>query len=183
MSHLRFARSTATALRLGAAYSLFFMTAGLSTTCLSDAARPQPTAASLYPGLYQVTNRICENPSGLPDDCPRIQYLELVKGRFHGVAPDQMAFVIWLAPTPTAKSYTYNARRLRGSFPTLNEYLVDETPKGREWLTLNGRIIREYASTSFMGNDGVPSRRMSLTLKPVARTKVLDRRLAYPEPE
>jgi hypothetical protein len=151
---------------------------------ISFLAPPSVNAESLRPGLYRVTSRVCQNQKDLPDDCPRIQYIELVKGIFHGVLPDQIALVIWLASEPAAENYTYNARRLRGRFVKPGEYVIDETSRGKEWITENANVICEYWYVGF-DNDARKTeiKRTHLTLQPVSRDDRINRRLEYPEPE
>lgn len=142
------------------------------------------SAESLQPGLYSVTSRICQNQNDLPDDCPRIQYIELVKGIFHGVPADQLALVIWLASEPSAENYTYNARRLRGRFVKPGEYVIEETSQGKEWITENASVISEYGYVGFDSDArNTEIKRTHLTLQPVSRDDRINRRLEYPEPE
>ena len=107
----------------------------------------EPRAAALPTGLYEVISRSCENPEGGPDDCSRLQFLELVNGTFCGVEPGQTAFILWFASEHVATTYTYEVRPMRGHFDERGEYVVDEYPDAREWLALPGAQIHEYAFT------------------------------------
>jgi hypothetical protein len=46
-------------------------------------------------GLYKVVEAKCELTDGLFNICPEIKFIELVKGRFYDIGPDDMAFVLW----------------------------------------------------------------------------------------
>jgi hypothetical protein len=129
-------------------------------------------------GLYEVADRTCENPLKVTEACSTIQYIELVQGTFHGVAKDQIAFVVWDAPVREAQSYTYDAGPLRGHFVTAREYVINELPDAKEWLVADQGTIQEYWLVRFQTEDRASVLvRMHLTLKAVARTPELDRRL------
>ena len=46
-------------------------------------------------GLYQVVEAKCEATKGLFNICPEIRFIELVKGKFYDIGPDDLAFVLW----------------------------------------------------------------------------------------
>jgi hypothetical protein len=140
---------------------------------------------NLRPGLYKVTNRICQNPRKLTDDCLDTQYIELVKGIFSGVSPEQTAFVVWLASKPEAEDYTYSARRLRGRFVKPDEYIIYETPNSKAWVMVSSAgVIREFLHVYFDSDARKKVlKRTQLTLTPVSRDDHINRLLVYPEPE
>lgn len=143
-----------------------------------DSQLDQPAA-----GLYEVVGRQCATPPDEPEDCSRTQYVELVLGTFFDVRPEELAFVVWLAGSREASNYTYNAGRLRGRFVDENTYVLDETPREREWLVLDHGVPQKYdfvRYTSEQRTDKDASTR--LELKRIARTAELNRRLPYPEP-
>lgn len=142
------------------------------------------TNGSLSVGLFEVVSRECSNPSNAPQDCPQMQFLELTKGHFFGVDPNQTALVIWLASSPEDTQFTYQARPLRGRFTSEDEYVVDESPKGREWLSFGAGELKGYAYERYTNASHTSlEARVRLTLRPVPRTPALDQRLAYPEEE
>jgi hypothetical protein len=136
-------------------------------------------------GLYKVTSRKCQNPIKMSDDCPRTQYIELVKGTFYGVSPEQTAFVVWMASKPAAEDYTYNARPLEGRFVKPGEYVIDETPEFKEWFTVSSAgVIREHWFVYFdSAARKTVFKRTHLTLTPVSRDDQINRLMVYPEPE
>jgi hypothetical protein len=136
-------------------------------------------------GLYKVTSRICENPRKLSHDCPDTQYIELLKGTFYGVSPEQTAFVVWMASEPAAEDYTYNAGPLRGHFVKPGEYVIYETPHSKAWITVSSAgVIREYWFVYFDSDARKKVlKRTQLTLMPVPRDDRLNRLLVYPEPD
>lgn len=136
----------------------------------------------LSDGLFKVVSRECSNPSNAPQDCPRMQFLELTKGHFFGVQPDQTALVVWLASSPEDAQFTYQARALRGRFTSENEYVVDEDPRSREWLVFGANGLQGYAYERFAdASHGTLEARVRLTLRSLPRTPALGQRLAYPE--
>lgn len=48
-------------------------------------------------GLYKVVKADCKLTKGLFNPCGNIKYLEIVKGQFYGINPDQLALVHWHA--------------------------------------------------------------------------------------
>lgn len=57
-------------------------------------------------GLYQVVEAKCEATKGSFNICPEIKFIELVKGKFYDIGPDDLAFVLWrIDPDDTEALY------------------------------------------------------------------------------
>lgn len=142
--------------------------------------RPAPEA--LAPGLYEVTDRSCDDSQDASSECALIQYVEVTKHHFEGDAHDSMALVLWLASTRDASNYTYEVRPLRGKMVNEREYVVDEADETREWLTTRAGVLREYGFLRFGKQRQQTLVRMVLTLSAAARTPDVDRRLHFVGP-
>jgi hypothetical protein len=46
-------------------------------------------------GLYKVVEAKCEPTKGSFNICPEIKFIELVKGKFYDIGPDDLAVVLW----------------------------------------------------------------------------------------
>lgn len=55
-------------------------------------------------GLYQVVEAKCEATKGSFNICPEIKFIELVKGKFYDIGPDDLAFVLWRIETDDTKA-------------------------------------------------------------------------------
>jgi hypothetical protein len=132
-------------------------------------------------GLYEVTHRVCEKPPGDPSSCPITQYIELVRGNFYGIGPNETAFVLWLATERDSSNYTYEARPLRGARVAAEMYVIDEYPGVKEWLTLEHGAIRGHSFLAYRaGSKDEVLVRSQLSLRAVSRTPEINQRLPYP---
>lgn len=160
--------------------------AGVIALLLGCAGQPRmhgSASEGLPLGLFAVTARSCENPGKMADDCPSVRYVELVKGTFFGVAPEQSALVLWLASGASNSGFTYGAGPLRGHFVSREEYVVNEYPDAREWLRFDRGGVREYGLIIFRSAERkTVLKRTRLTLKGVERTPEIDRQMPYPDP-
>jgi hypothetical protein len=161
--------------------------AGVIALLLGCAGQPSMhgnATAGLPLGLYAVTARSCENPGEMADDCPLIRYVELVKGTFFGVTPEQTALVLWLASGASNAGFTYGAGPMRGHFVSREEYVVNEYPDAREWLRLDRGAVLEYGLIIFRTAERkTVLKRTRLTLKRVERTPEINRQMPYPDPQ
>jgi hypothetical protein len=113
-----------------------------------------------------------------------MQYIELAKGRFNGVAEGRTAFILWLAPQRAASRYTYQLWPLRGRIVDDREYVLAEYADSRKWLVLARGLLREYGFIRFRSETPAEILvRTRLSLRLVARTPELDQRLPYSELE
>ena len=140
----------------------------------------------LRSGIYKVVTRTCPEYRDYALDCPRVRYLELVRGRFYGIEPGDLALVEWLAGRNESDVHTYSARQLRGHLGTRGEYVIADVSNGgdrlREWFVLQGDVPTEYQLEIQSTESGRDERaKMSLVLAPVVRDERLTRMLPYPE--
>jgi hypothetical protein len=152
--------------------------------CASRQSGARPTG--LQEGLYAVVARSCDPVSDEENQCPLIQYLEVVRGRFHGVAPSEIALVEWTVVAADATDYTYSARPLRGWLDDGRKYVIDEVNDGqyavKEWLVIDSGVATAYHfEKQSLGGDAKKSH-VDLRLSPTIRDERLNRLLAYPEP-
>lgn len=130
-----------------------------------------------------MVERECDYPSGVPEDCSRTQYLELVKGVFYGIGKEETAFVTWLADNPDSQ-HGYVTRDLRrGFFLNAHEFVVKDDASSKEWFVFNGDTITDYYFIRH--NREELYRNMAgkthLTLEQVPRRDQMNRLLPYPE--
>ena len=115
-----------------------------------------------------------------------IRYLELVRGRFHGVAQDELALVEWSAVAADATDYIYNARPLRGAMDGPRKYVIEELNDGqfavKDWVAIDDGVATSYQFEKRSIADSSPASHVVLQLTPAARDEQLNRLLAYPEP-
>lgn len=96
-----------------------------ATGCGSLERVPQ-THGQLPLGLYKVSDRQCENPSGEPDDCLQTVYIALAVGSAFGQPRDPRVIIFWFAPTEALPRYTYELRPLRQGFVDGTEYVIED---------------------------------------------------------
>jgi hypothetical protein len=161
-----------------------------STVLATDGCAGTPTIHErgfLREGIYVVTSRTCEGARDEQIECSRTRYIELVQGKFYGVAKDQLALVDWMALDAAAGPYTYEARPLRGHYRHPNQYVVevvhDEQYDAQEWLVLDDDLPLEYlfrrTPSAAAAGDSVSVR---FKLSPVPRSAALARLMPYPAP-
>ncbi|MDB4975946.1 MAG: hypothetical protein JWN48_4287 [Myxococcaceae bacterium] len=157
----------------------------LGLACVRRSVVSTPHDSAPAPGLYEVVERVCSKPAWVPESsCSRTQFIELVRGTFHGVRPDQIALVVWSADDPAASDYTYSARPLRGHYLDAGAYLVEDGPLAKEWLLVEADLVRELHHQRYRvdsNKEVIADTR--LQLRRVERSAELAQRLAYPEPE
>jgi hypothetical protein len=152
-------------------------------TCACAEVAPKSSARpnAPGPGLYEVIDRQCAVAEHDVQECTLIQFVELVHGTFHGVAPEQLAFVVWLAERRDHDRYTYGAIDLRGR-RVGSDFVIEQNDRRREWLVMENGDIHEYRIDQRAGLHGEPSSSTRLLLKRVPRTPELADRLRYPDP-
>jgi len=123
-------------LALGA---LAILPLGCSAAPALQAPTNAPEEAREVPqGLYRVTARRCNFAPGAPEDCSRVQYMELVRGERVERPELDRVLITWLAREPSSES-EYNVRDLteRRWVGDAQLMLVDDA-QGREWFELRG---------------------------------------------
>ena len=136
-------------------------------------------------GLYKVIERECSYAPGVPEDCSKTRYIELVKGIFYGIDKDEIAFATWMASEP-AQEHDYMARDLRqGRFVNAQEFLVEDDARAKEWFVIKDGTITDYFFTrrARQGSHEDMAGKTHLTLTPVPRTSETDRLVPYPVEE
>jgi len=118
--------------------------------CADRVRSDHPAQDSLPPlGLYQVTNRLCENPLHEPDNCPRLQYVELTHVATPRRAQDPAVLIFWFAPEVPQADYTYEVWPLHGRFTDRNRCLLHDEGAVRDWFVLQDDQIHEYDFQGF----------------------------------
>lgn len=163
------------------------MVAAAALMLLGCAARPLGARpAGIREGLYAVVTRDCDPASDEENQCPSIRYLEVVRGRFHGVAPTEIALVEWTVVAADTTDYTYTARPLRGAMDAARKYVIQEVNDGqydtKEWLVIEGGVPTAYHFEKVRVADSVQTSHVDLRLSHATRDERLNRLLAYPEP-
>jgi hypothetical protein len=143
-------------------------------------------SVALAEGTYRVVARTCDGGEVEKATCNWIRYIELVRGKFHGVSDEELAIVQWIGVDAEAGPYTYNARPLRGHAQG-DQYIIDEivqsASEAREWFELeNGRAIAYRFQKHSKGGAGNSAVSFALQLSPLVRDAALAERLPYPEP-
>ena len=112
--------------------------------CANQMSTSDRNVKSLPLGLYEVIERECKYPVGVPEDCSQTQYIEIVKGVFSGIGRNETALVFWLAENLTDR-HEYTARDLRrGLFINAYEFVVEDDAFGKEWFVLRDGVITDY---------------------------------------
>jgi hypothetical protein len=137
-------------------------------------------------GVYAVVSRDCDGPVDENQDCDRVRFIELVRGKFHGVLNNQLAIVEWLGEKETGP-LIYQARPLRGRMTGADEYLIDaakdDESEARESFLLAGDVPKEYRCQRQETRAAARTTiRTSFRLALVARDAVLAKRAPYPPP-
>lgn len=109
--------------------------AAWACACGSGAPKSSMRENRPEPGLYEVSDRQCAVSENDGQECTLIQFVELVHGTFDGVAPEQLAFVVWLADRRDSDRYTYRAIDLRGH-RVGSDFVIEQNDRRREWLVM-----------------------------------------------
>ncbi len=101
-------------------------------------------------GLYKVIESNCKLTEGLFNPCDDIKFIEIVKGQFYGINPDQLALVHWHSETGSSEiEYTANLisnhkQKLReGNKIWLTNQSIDNESE-KEFFILKAGKITEY---------------------------------------
>jgi hypothetical protein len=133
-------------------------------------------------GLYKVVDRECRYSAGVPEDCSRTQYIELVKGVFYGIGKSEIALVTWLAENPSLQ-HEYAAQDIRrGLFVNAHEFVVQDDAFGKEWFVIRNGSITDYffVRHNRQNPHGDLAGRTHLVLSKIPRGTKIDRLLPYP---
>lgn len=180
-------------------FLLFYMAFMSVLTCFSCS--PSHYNLEKQVGLYQVVDRQCEVTEGLYNPCQGIRFIELIKGTFHGIGPDQVALVMWRVKLPDATSgplyYTageiVNHQRLRREQNTvwLTHQKSEMQVHGQlfleseeEYFLINKDVLSDYHFLLEIRNrktDQVFTRRFHYKITPVKHEDVKGYNLVYPE--
>jgi hypothetical protein len=152
------------------------------TGCTHSPAAADTRAARLPLGLYQVVGRQCAYPPGVAEDCSRTRYIEFARGVFRSLDKDEVGMATWLSADPE-QEHDFNIRDLRqGKFVGDHEYVIEDSPLGKEWLAVNNGTITDYYFVRHARKTpaGDMAGRTHFTLRRTARTAQLNRLLRYP---
>jgi hypothetical protein len=162
-----------------------WIAAGLVFMLTSCTHRPgvRDTAVLQLPlGLYQVVERQCSYAADVPEDCSRTRFIEFAKGVFRSLDKDDIGMATWLSADPEREHY-FNIRDLRqGKFVSDHEYVIEDGPLGKEWLTVRSGTITDYFFVRRARKTpvGDMAGETHFVLQRVARTDKLNRLLHYP---
>jgi hypothetical protein len=129
-------------------------------------------------GLYEVTDRKCENPLQDTDYCPLTQYLEIAPSGMFGIADGPRVLVFWYAEARDSAEYANEVRILRGRSECDGRYLLQKDSHGEAWMTLEHELPVEYGFVGY--TQHTPRKllfRMQLSLRQVTKTLELAERL------
>lgn len=154
--------------------------------------QPWPHVANAYNlekhlGLYEVVKTQCELTKGLFNPCPGIKYMELVKGRFYGVEPDEVAFVIWkVDENDPIAAYEAELVMHHKNLPLEDNKIWLAGTKDsshQRYFTLKGENIIQYRFLLTQTNKAgdVFKRDFNYHLTPVSRADINKVRLSYPD--
>lgn len=150
--------------------------------CANQMPNSDQSAKSLPLGLYEVIERECQYSSGVPEDCSRTQYIEIVKGVFYGIGKNETALVTWLAEN-SAHQHEYSARDLRrGLFVNAHEFIVEDDAFGKEWFVIRNGAITDYyfIRHNRQNPHGDLAGRTHLVLRKIPRGVKINGLLPYP---
>lgn len=150
------------------------------TACAHTQSRPAGADCAIapQPGLYEVTDRRCENPLGQTDYCPLTQYIEIASSQLFDISNDSNVIAFWYAETRDSTTYANEVNVLHGRCEDAHRYLIEHDSDGDAGLLLERGVPVEYWFEGY--TQRMPRQlmfRMHLFLRQVARTPELDRRL------
>jgi hypothetical protein len=142
-----------------------------------------------HQGLYKVVETKCELSKGLHNPCPDTKFFELVKGRFYGIGPDDMAFVTWkvyqtdpIAGYEASLVKNHKTLLLRDNkiWLTVRE---NKTETEKEFFILRDGQISGYQFIYIHKNKAgnTFSRNLNYKLAPTSRDKIGNVKLLYPD--
>jgi hypothetical protein len=141
-------------------------------------------------GLYKVIRTDCQLSQGLYNPCKDIRFVELVKGKFYGIRPDQLAIVFWrVGKKPDELQYEthligehFKKKREENRIWVKNQTGQNETE--REYFLLKNENIVSYHYHLFQINNAGQKivRRFNYTLQKVTRKEFPKLKLNYPSP-
>ncbi len=140
-------------------------------------------------GLYRVTGKECIQSEGLISTCEEMRFIELVRGRFHGIGPDELALVLWRM-TDEDPELLYEAWLVKNHRTIQLEadriWIKKSAGPGlseKEYFTLADDGISGYTYQLQKKNKAstTSSRSYHYTLSPTDRSRFPDYKLTYPE--
>ncbi|GEM_PF-3957453 len=160
--------------------------------CTSPSHKPEHHSRSNiedHIGLYRITKSKCRLTKGLFNPCENIKFLELVKGRFYGVSPDQLALVQWHAK-PGSSEIEYTASLISDSRHVFQQgekiWLVNHKDKNLSeeifFLVKKNRITDYFFRSQSKNLSGkTVGRDFHYTLARISREKIKKYKLDYPK--
>ncbi len=139
-------------------------------------------------GLYEVIETECNLTEGLFNPCHDIRFIEIVKGQFSVIKPDQLALVFWRSASDDPE-LLYVAGEIRNHRQKLqegnkiwlmNKYIDNEN--GKEFFILGSGKITDYIfQLQQKDKTGeVTFRNFHYKLSPISRSEIKGFRLNYP---
>ena len=149
--------------------TLFFFLFLLLSSCASN---PETVDAL---GVYSVVERLCSGTKTVRDSCNKIVFVELVKGRFHGVSASDTAFVTWSGE----EDLDYHARKVDRSIVIHEFPFVLEISRNLDFIESFRLLSNHYGLYSY-GNKGTLSK---LSLRRASRQELNQYSKSYPGEE
>jgi hypothetical protein len=127
-------------------------------------------------GIYKVSERDCKGSSVQIDECNKIVLVEFVKGKFHKVRNNEVAFVVW----SNEDELTYNARKIESDVRVVeypSSIVIDKYFALEEKVVLNSDSFGVYV---FPTGENSVSR---LTIEKATSSDLARYNKEYPEAE
>ncbi len=161
----------------------FLCSVSLCFSCASSSHRLES-----HVGLYKVIKANCKLTEGLFNPCDNIRFLEIVKGQFYGVNPDQLALVQWHAEKGSSE-VEYTANLISDHQKTVEHenkiWIANKTTNNESeeiFFILRSGIITDYVFKFSQKNIAgrVTSRDFHYKLTSIDRKKIQKYKLNYP---
>ncbi len=148
-------------------------------------------------GLYKVIETECSLTQGEFNPCNEIRFIEIVKGQFFGIEPDQLALVFWRSGDDPELLYeVYEIRNHRQKLQEekkiwlTNEHIENEKAffileDKKEFFIIESGKITDYIFHLQQKNQAgeVFIRDFRYKLSPISRSEIVEFKLNYPVDE
>ena len=142
-------------------------------------------------GLYKVIETNCEISDGLYNPCGEIKFIELVKGKFYGIKPDELALVFWRCDDSSNEyGCAYESQQIKNHKKIFisdnNVFLSQETnqnkPRKEFFMMKDGKIFSYHYKLTTKNKAGeMFFRDFNYKLIKTSRDKISSYKLLYPD--